>query len=388
MYQVKLFNQIAENGLKQFNESYQYSHDLSAADAILLRSHNLHQEPLARQVKVIARAGAGVNNIPVSELTALGIPVLNTPGANANAVKELVISGMLLASRHICRAWHYVAGLDIKDPEIEAKVEQGKKQFAGVELAGRTMGVIGLGAIGVKVANAALGLQMNVIGYDPKLSVRRAWELSSSVQKAMNLNELLRVADFISFHVPLIPDTEHLLDLEKIRLLKENAVVLNFARGEVVDESALSSELANGRKITYVTDFPNPALINYPSVISLPHLGASTAEAEENCARMAVEQIKDFLENGNICNSVNFPEAILPSVNGNRLVIANQNIPNMVGQISTVLAKQQLNIVDLLNKSRDDIAYTLVDLNDTPSQATLSNLANINGVLSVRLINN
>ena len=387
MIKIRTFNNIASQGLDLFPlDRYEISDTESAPDAVLLRSFNLHDHEVSENLKAIARAGAGVNNIPIDAMTKRGIPVFNTPGANANAVKELVLSAMLLASRNICQSWHYVRSLSSEGDELQQEVEKGKKQFAGFELAGRKLGVIGLGAIGVKVANMGLALGMDVVGYDPNLSVFRAWELSSSAKKAISIEKLLSTSDFISFHVPLLPDTEKLLNGERLKLLKQNAVVLNFSRGEIIDEEAMLEALNQGQKFTYVSDFPIQSLLQHPQVISLPHLGASTKEAEQNCAVMAVKQIRDYMEHGIIRNSVNFPEAIMPEVTGFRVGIVNANVPNMVAQIGAALASESLNIVDLLNKSREEVAYTLIDVKEKPSPSLLDKIKTIKGILSVRLI--
>lgn len=387
MYKVLTLNNISSIGLEHLpREHYEIASEIVNPDAILVRSFNMHEVQMAPTLKAVARAGAGVNNIPVPKFTGIGIPVFNTPGANANAVKELVITGMLLASRNICQSWDYTRKLKGTESEIHAEVEKNKKQFVGYEIAGRTLGIIGLGAIGVKVANAALGLGMNVIGYDPLITVQRAWELSSLVQQAHNIDELLTRSDFITFHVPLSNETRHMINSSRIQLLKKNATLLNFAREGIIEEEALIQALNENKLRAYVSDFPNPQLLNQSRVISLPHLGASTHEAEENCAIMAVQQLRDYLENGNIRNSVNFPEVIMPRTAGQRLAIANANIPNMVGQISTSLAKANLNIIDLLNKSRGDIAYTLIDINQSIPSETLQEIKNIKGVLAVRVL--
>lgn len=387
IFKIQTFNNIASNGLAQFpSDHYDISDKAQEPDAILLRSYNLHDFKLPQSVKAIARAGAGVNNIPIVKMTELGIPVFNTPGANANAVKELVISGMLLASRNICQSWNYVRKLSAHGDELNTQVEKGKKQFSGFELAGRKLSVIGLGAIGVKVANVALALDMEVLGYDPKLTVHHAWELSSQVQQAANIEEAFCNTDFITFHVPLIPETENLLNAKRLQLIKQNTVVLNFARAEIVDEKALLQALNYNQTFTYVCDFPSQQLLQHPQVISLPHLGASTVEAEENCAVMSVKQIRNYLELGEIRNSVNFPDAIMPKIRSSRLGIVNANVPNMVGQISTALAEENLNILDLLNKSCENIAYTLIDVETKPSNVLLDKIRKIEGVLSVRLI--
>jgi len=386
MFNILTFNNIAEKGLSKFDSAtYQVGDDVADPDAVICRSAKLHDFDFPATVKCVGRAGAGTNNIPVDKLTEKGIPVLNTPGANANAVKELVITGMLLASRNTCQAWDYVKQLEGADDTITQMVEKGKKKYVGYELPERTLAVIGLGSIGVKVANAAVALGMRVIGYDPNMTVRNAWELSAQVEAANSIEEILPLADFISVHVPLNEHTRGLVNKKQFARMKPGAVLLNFARDAVVVEADLLAALKD-KLSAYVCDFPTRELIEHPKVIALPHLGASTLEAEENCAVMVAQQVKQFLEEGNITNSVNFPQVLMPaSEEGVRLAIANRNVPKMVAQISNVLADQGLNIIDLLNKSRNDIAYTLVDVNATPSDATLQALLAIDGVINARI---
>jgi D-3-phosphoglycerate dehydrogenase len=319
-------------------------------------------------------------------MTHRGVPVFNAPGANANAVKELVIAGMLLAARNICPAWRYVQELEAEGAALNKLVEAGKKKFVGFELPARTLGVVGLGAIGGEVANAAHSLGMRVIGFDPQLTVERAWQLSSGIEQARSLDDLFSRADIVSFHVPLNDATRNLANAERIALMPEGSVLLNFARGGIVDDEAVESALAGNRLAAYVTDFPVAGLKDHPRVVALPHLGASTGEAEENCAIMVANNVRDYLENGNIRHSVNFPEAQMPREGDNRLTIANMNVPNMVGQISTCLADAGLNIHDMLNKSRGEIAYTLVDLDGSMSDETMQRIRGIDGVLSARLV--
>ena len=386
MFKIQTLNTIATLGLQQLPpERYQVAAELTSPDAIIVRSTSMLELQLAPSVQVIGRAGAGVNNIPVAALTKQGIPVLNTPGANANAVRELVIAGMLLASRHICQAWSYVTQLKLEDAALEKQVEQDKKQFAGFELMGKTLGLVGLGAVGVKVANAALSLGMRVIGYDPTITVNRAWELSAEVQQAQSLDELLSAADFISFHVPLTSATKNMIAASQFDKMKPSVVLLNFARDGILDNEALLKAL-NAKKIfAYVNDFPTAALKNHPQVIALPHLGASTREAEENCAVMIVKQIQVFLETGNISHSVNFPAVEMPRhAMETRLAIVNANVPNMVAQISAKLASAGLNIISLLNRSREDLAYTLIDINKEASVAILKEIEAIAGVIRLR----
>lgn len=386
MYNIQTVNSIDAAGLNQFPADLYQLNNVTIPDAILVRSASLHAYEFPSSVKVIARAGAGVNNIPISKLTELGIPVLNTPGANANAVKELVLAGMLLACRNLCQAWDYVRHLEGNDEAINLQVEKDKKQFTGFELPGKTLGVIGLGNIGTKVANAARALGMRVIGYDPTITVKQAWALSADVQEVRHLDHLIKEADFISLHVPLLPETRHLINAERLELAKPNVTLLNFAREGIVDNAALQIALDQQKIYAYVCDFPSSLLKDHPRVISLPHLGASTKESEENCARMAVSQVREFLENGNIINSVNFPNIELPFNKGGRLAIANANIPNMVAQISTQISAAQLNIIDLLNKSKDKIAFTLIDVDGEVSKNLLQEIRDIPGVINLRYL--
>jgi len=387
MYKVLTLNNISVDGLAKLpRERYQVGADVEDPDVILLRSFKMHDQPIPPSLKAVARAGAGVNNVPVNVLTEMGIPVFNAPGANANAVKELVLAGMLLACRNICQAWDFVRHLEGDDASLMKQAEAGKKQFVGFELPGRTLGVIGLGAIGVMVANAARALGMDVIGYDPKITVQSAWRLSADVRQAVSVADLLAQSDFVTFHVPLIESTKHLINRESIRGMRDGAVILNFSRDGIVDREAVAEALNVGKLYSYVCDFANNALKDHERVIILPHLGASTRQAEDNCAIMVAEQVRDFLENGNIHNSVNFPEAVMPMSNGMRIAIANANVPNMVGQISTAMAAADLNIIDLLNKSRDQIAYTLVDVDKVVPTDVVDKLRAIDGVLNVRLI--
>jgi D-3-phosphoglycerate dehydrogenase len=332
----------------------------------------------------VGRAGAGVNNIPIDKMSARGIPVFNAPGANANAVKELVVAGLLIAARNLCDAREHVRGMKEKGDALNKAVEAGKKQFVGFELPGKTLGVVGLGAIGVEVANAAHVLGMNVVGFDPNITVRSAWQLSSGVEFAETLDELFQKSDAVTVHVPLLEETRNLVNRDRLALMKRSGVVINFARAGVVDDAAVMAELDSGHLHAFVTDFPTPDLIAHQKVVALPHLGASTAEAEENCAIMVVENVKDYLENGNVRYSVNFPQSRLPRLDAWRVTIANANVPNMVGQISTCLADAGLNIEDLLNKSIGDLAYTIVDVNGEVSDETMARLRSIEGVLALR----
>ena len=350
----------------------------------LLRSYDMHSMDIPDSVAAIGRAGAGVNNIPVDAMSARGIPVFNAPGANANAVKELAVAGMLSAARNLFGGRDYVRGLDMEGDELDKAVEAGKKQFVGFELPGRTLGVIGLGAVGVEVANVALALGMKVVGFDPRITVQRAWQLSSGVQQVETLDQLFKNADVISVHVPLVEGTKGLIEAALLDLMHDGGILINFSRRGIIGRDALFGALDSGKLHAFVTDFPTAELIAHPKVIALPHLGASTEEAEENCAIMVAENVKDFLENGNIRYSVNFPESVIPRNGTYRVTIANANVPNMVGQISTCLAEAGLNIEDLLNKSRGDLAYTVVDLDAPVPDDTFATLAAIEGVLTLR----
>ena len=387
-FRILTLNQISPRGLARLPaDRYQVGADIAAPDAILVRSAELHGAAIAASVRAIGRAGVGVNNIPVDDMSRRGVPVFNTPGANANAVKELVLAGLLLAARNIGPAWLFARGLSGDDAAIEAAVEAGKKRFVGFELPGRTLGVVGLGAVGVEVANSALALGMKVLGYDPQLTVQRAWQLSSSAEQALSLEDLFARADAITVHVPLNEATQALVNRARLALMRDGGTILNFARAAIVDEAAVIAALDAGRLHAYVCDFPNRALKDHPRVITLPHLGASTGEAEENCAIMVVEQVRDFLENGNIRNSVNYPDTVLPRVpNTTRIGVANRNVPNMVGQISTCLAAHDINIADLLNKSRGEYAYTLIDADGAVGAELLAQIRAIEGVLSARIV--
>ncbi|MDH5190515.1 MAG: phosphoglycerate dehydrogenase [Gammaproteobacteria bacterium] len=388
MFKIQTLNNISSVGLDRLpKDNYSIADDVSDPDAILLRSFKMHDMEVPSSLKAIGRAGAGTNNIPVDKMSSLGIPVFNAPGANANAVKELVVAGMLLASRNICQAWDFSRNQEGDDATINKAVEAGKKNFGGFELPGRTLGVVGLGAIGVHVANIAVKLGMKVIGYDPSVTVQSAWRLSSEVKQAHNVDELFSQADFVTFHVPLIDATKNILNADRIGKMKKNAVILNFARGGIVDDGAVVKALDAGNLYAYVCDFPSNLLKNHPRTITLPHLGASTEEAEVNCAVMVAEQVKDYLENGNILNSVNFPEVNMPRTeNGTRIAVVNSNVPNMVGQISTALANANLNIIDMLNKSRGEVAYTLIDVDGDVSDAVVQEISAIKGVLGVRVV--
>ncbi|HCU53729.1 MAG TPA: 3-phosphoglycerate dehydrogenase [Gammaproteobacteria bacterium] len=387
MHKILTLNNISSLGLERLpKDLFQVSSETKDPDGILLRSFKMHDMEIPKSLKAVGRAGAGVNNIPVEKLTKLGIPVFNAPGANSNAVKELVMAGMLMATRHIGPAWQFSQGLTGTDAEISKAVEAGKKNFAGFELPGRTLGVIGLGAIGRLVANAALSLGMKVIGFDPGLTVEGAWQLSSDVKKANSVDELLRQVDFVTFHVPLIEQTRRLINAERLKFMKDGVVILNFAREGIVDDAAVSAAIKDGKVYGYVCDFPSNLLKNHERVITLPHLGASTAEAEDNCAIMVAEQVRDFLENGNVRNSVNFPEVAAPRESAHRMIVANANVPNMLGQISETLGNAKLNIHDMVNRSRGDYAYTIVDLDNPVPEDVRQKVAAIGGVLMVRVL--
>lgn len=387
-YRIQTLNAISPHGLQTFDaHQYDVGNSMENPQALLVRSFDLHAWPIPVSVEVIGRAGVGVNTIPVGQLSAKGIPVLNTPGANANAVKELVLAGMLMASRHIHQAWFYTQQLSETEQEaLEHTVESTKKQFAGTELAGKTLGVIGLGSIGVKVANAALHLDMRVIGYDPAMTVRNAWELSPLVQQAHALVEVLSQSDFVTVHVPLNEKTHHLLNERSIRSMKNGAILLNFARDQIVETDALLQALAERKLRCYVCDFPSIALHHHAHVLALPHIGASTQEAEENCAVMVAQNVRDFLEHGQIRYSVNFPDVELTRTEGYRLAVTNANVPNMVAQISAVLSDANLNIIDMINKSRGELAYTLLDVDQPLSEMVLQKIENIAGVIRVRRV--
>ncbi|MGR9086586.1 MAG: phosphoglycerate dehydrogenase [Gammaproteobacteria bacterium] len=386
-FKIKTYNTLSRIGLEKFpSEQYEIGSTIEHPDAILLRSQDLHGTAIPETVKAVGRAGAGVNNIPVDALSRRGIPVFNAPGANANAVTELAIAGLLLAARNIPEALSFAKALEAEGNELETLVEQGKKHFSGFELAGKTLGVVGLGAIGVKVSNAATALGLKVVGFDPSMTVESAWRLSSDAIPADSLDELLSCSDLVSLHVSLTEHTRHLINQIRIDRMRPKATLLNFSRAAVVDETAVLSALDGGKLHAYVSDFPSRALLNHPQAIVLPHLGASTSEAEDNCAVMVSLQVRDFLENGNIRRSVNFPDINLPRAEGFRLAIANDNIPGMVSQITAILAEDKMNIIDMLNKSRGGIAYTLIDTDDPVSPELLDRLKAINGVLTVRAI--
>jgi D-3-phosphoglycerate dehydrogenase len=386
-YGILTLNPISSHGLKRFPEArYTVAKSLERPDAILVRSHDMHAMAIPASVKAIGRAGAGTNNIPVPELTKRGVPVFNAPGANANAVKELVLAALLLGARNVVPALRYVAELDSGAPDLEKRVEEGKKQFAGVELPHRTLGIVGLGAIGSLVADIAIKLGMKVIGFDPEITVDAAWRLPSSVRKAHSVEELLKQSDFVTLHVPLVAGTRHLIDASRLTAMKAGAVLLNFARDGLVDETAVRAALHARKLKCYISDFPSATLLGEPGVVALPHLGASTDEAEENCAVMVVDQVREYLEHGAIVNAVNFPNVDMPRESPYRVAIANANVPNMLGQISTAMARAGLNIHNMVNKSRGEMAYTLVDVDSPVPAAAVEAVAAIEGVLSVRAI--
>ncbi|HET7315066.1 phosphoglycerate dehydrogenase [Salinisphaera sp.] len=385
---IQTLNNISPRGLDRLpRELYEVASEIGEPDAVILRSANMHDMDIPATVRAIGRAGAGVNNIPVDVMTERGVPVFNAPGANANAVKELVLAGMLLSARNVLGAWRYVEELSSTGESLKKEVEAGKKKFKGVELPGRTLGVIGLGAVGVNVANAAQGLGMGVSGFDPGITINNAWRLSAGVAEALSVDDLISGSEFVSLHVPLVDATRDLVNAERLRLMPQGAVLLNFSRAEIVDEDAVLESLAEGHLKYYVCDFPSEKLRGHERVITLPHLGASTDEAEDNSAIMIADQLRDYLEIGNIRNSVNFPEAIMPpTANAHRIVVINKNQPNMVGQITSALARHNHNIADLLNKSKGEIALSLVDIDTGVGQGALDELAQISGVLCVRYL--
>ena len=385
-YQILTLNQISSHGLHRFpGARFTVGKAVESPDAILVRSHDMHAMTIPASVKAIGRAGAGTNNIPVAEMSRRGVPVFNAPGANANAVKELVFAALLLAARNVVPALGYVTALK-PGADLEQRVEEGKKQFAGVELPDRTLGIVGLGAVGSLVADTAIKLGMKVVGFDPEITVDAAWRLPSSVRKANTIEELLKQADFVTLHVPLVPVTRHLIDPKRLSVMKAGGVLLNFARDAIVDEDAVVTALGAHRLKYYLCDFPSAKLMGEPGVVSLPHLGASTEEAEENCAVMVVDQVREFLENGTLANSVNFPNIEMTRESPYRVAIANANVPNMLGQISTTMAHAGLNIHNMVNKSRGEMAFTLVDVDSPIDDAVIKAIAAIDGVLSVRSI--
>jgi D-3-phosphoglycerate dehydrogenase len=386
-YQILTLNQISSHGLHRFPATrYTVGKAVEQPDAIILRSYDLHAMAIPACVRAIGRAGAGTNNIPVAEMSRRGVPVFNAPGANANAVKELVLAALLLSARNVIPAIGYVAGLDPAAKDLEKLVEDGKKKFAGVELPQRSLGIVGLGAIGSLVADTAIKLGMKVIGFDPDITVDAAWRLPSSVRRAASIEELLRQSDFVTLHVPLLPATRHLIDDKRLAVMRHGAVLLNFARDALVDADAVVAALRGHRLKGYVCDFPAAQLLREPGVTALPHLGASTAEAEDNCAVMVVDQVREYLEHGSVANAVNFPNVDMPREAPYRIAIANANVPNMLGQISTAMARAGLNIHNMVNKSRGEMAYTLVDVDSVVEDAVIGSIAAIEGVLSVRAV--
>ncbi len=384
-YSIKTYNKISPAGLKEFNAGkYSAGEDQTEPDAIVLRSYNLHDEPIADSVIAIGRAGAGVNNIPIDKMNGRGVVVFNAPGANANAVREVVIASMLIAARNIDGAMEYAKSLSGED--IKTQVEAGKKKYAGGELRGKTLAVIGLGAIGLRVANTAIHLGMKVKGFDPALSVHNALQLSSEVRQVNSLEEALSGSDFISLHIPLLEATKGLIDASKLSLMKPSAVLVNFSRDEIADEAVVVNALEQGKLGKYVTDFPNQTTIGKKNVIALPHLGASTGEAEENCAVMIARQLKDYLENGNIRNSVNLPNVVLSRKTETRLCLIHHNKPGVVADVSKVLAKHKLNIAEMINKSRDDLAYTVIDLDKDVDEGTEKSLAKLKDLINFRIV--
>ena len=386
-YRILTLNQISSLGLHRFPAArYTVGKSVDEPDAILVRSQDMHALAIPSSVRAIGRAGAGTNNIPVPEMSLRGVPVFNAPGANANAVRELVLAALLMAARNVIPALGYVAGLDGSAPDLEKQVEDGKKQFAGIELPNRTLGIIGLGAIGSLVADTAIKLGMKVTGFDPEITVDAAWRLSSSVRRAHSIEEVLKQSDFVTLHVPLLPMTRNLIDAKRLAVMKQGAVLLNFARDALADDAAVVAALRARRLKFYMCDFPGSTLLHEPGVVALPHLGASTEEAEENCAVMVVDQVREFLEHGAIANAVNFPNVEMPRESPYRLAIANANVPNMLGQISTAMAHAGLNIHNMVNKSRGEMAYTLVDVDSPIQPDAIRAIASIEGVLSVRAI--
>lgn len=386
-FQVLVLNQVSKNGLDRLPAgAYVTGGDIAEPDAILLRSADLHKREIPASVVAIARAGAGTNNIPVPAMSARGVPVFNAPGANANAVKELVLAGMLMAARNLAPAQRFVQALQADDPALDKTIEDGKKAFAGMELAGQTLGVIGLGKIGCLVADAAIKLGMNVMGYDPEITVDAAWSLPAQVRRATSVADVLRNSHFVSVHVPLLDSTRHMVNAANLPLMREGSVLLNFSREGVVEDAAVVQALGSHQLSWYVCDFPHPGILGHPRVVALPHLGASTREAEENCAIMVAEQLRDFLEHGNVVHAVNFPQVAMARESHWRLAIANANVPNMLGQISTAMASAGLNIHNMVNKSHGDMAYTLVDVDSAVGEPVLQAIRGIAGVLSVRYL--
>ena len=389
MFKIQTFNQISDKGLTRLpKQGYQVSSDVENADAILVRSSKLSMDNINANLKAVARAGAGTNNIPVDDYTKEGVVVFNTPGANANAVKEIVLCSLLLSSRGILPGINWVNSQSdsLEASELSKLVESEKKNFKGTELKGKTLGVVGLGAIGAQVADAAIQLGMKVLGYDPAISVDAAWRLANQIEKQENLTSLISKSDFVTLHLPVLETTRNLIDRKVINYFKSGAVLLNFSRDAIVDEDALIDALNSGRLSRYVTDFPTPGLLGNKSAILMPHIGASTEEAEENCAIMAVDQLRDFLESGNIRNSVNFPNLTLEKTSGFRIAVINENVPRMLGQILSILADKDINVIDMLNKSRNNIAYNLIDIENELNEETLEEIRSIGHVIKVWLV--
>ena len=387
MFEVLVINAIAPIGLNRFPaQRYKVSTDAGDPDVVLVRSQDLHKFDFGANLKAVGRAGAGTNNIPVAQLTKRGAPVFNAPGANANAVKELVLAGMLLAARNLSGALEFVRGLDASAADLAKRVESGKKNYAGTELPGQTLGVIGLGKIGSLVADAAIRLGMQVQGYDPEITVDAAWSLPSQVRRANSVDELIRTSNFVTLHVPLVEKTRHLVNAKNVEHFKPGAVLLNFSREGVVDDAAVLKGLAVRQLHAYVTDFPTAELLRVPGVIALPHLGASTREAEDNCAIMVVDQAREYLEHGNVLNAVNFPDTVMARESPFRVAIANANVPNMLARISEAMGGAGLNIHNMINKSKGEVAYTLVDVDSAVSAAVVERLRAVEGVLAVRYL--
>ena len=389
MFNIRTYNALSAKGLERFsNDKYIVGEACEAPEGFMLRSQKLHAEAVPDSLLAVARAGAGVNNIPVEQYTEQGIVVFNTPGANANAVKELIVAGLLLGSRDIYGGMSYVQELDHMDDsgEMGKLLEKEKKRFAGSEVTGKTLGVVGLGAIGSIIANLALDLGMDVIGYDPAISVEAAWQLSSRVERMESLEKLLASADFVTLHVPAIPATKHLINHETLSGMKSKAKILNFAREEIVNTDDMVDALETGSIAGYISDFPTPALLGRKNVLLMPHIGASTAEAEENCAVMAADQLKDFLENGNIHNSVNYPPTKMSRNGGSRITFSNNNVPKVLGSVLSILADSEINVVDMVNKSRGEIAYNIIDVEGDISTQLKEKIAQVDGVMRVRLL--
>ncbi|NQZ53349.1 MAG: phosphoglycerate dehydrogenase [Piscirickettsiaceae bacterium] len=388
MFKILTLNNISVTGLDRLpRDQYEIASEIQHPDAVLLRSFKMHDWEIPDTLQAIGRAGAGVNNIPVDDMTAKGIPVFNAPGANAHAVQELVLTGMLLSARNICPAWDFARQLEGDDTEISQQVEAGKKNFVGFELPGKTIGVVGLGAIGIKIANTAAALGMRVIGYDPKITVQGAWQLSHEVEQANSVDDLLSHCDFVTFHVPLIESTKNMINADRLINMRDNVTILNFARSGIVNDEAVVAALDSGKVNAYICDFPSNLLKNHPKVVALPHLGASTLEAEDNCAIMVADQIKDYLENGNISNSVNFPTIKVAKIpDQHRLTVAHDNVPHVLSSITNAIANAEINIMDMLNKSLHDAAYTLIDTETVLPESVIKEIEEIEGVLNVRCL--